>query len=187
MLQTMRGQSLLSPYQCSNNVFMKTIRCLIFFFLQLVCFSAICQKQNIRFDHLGTDQGLSESNVLCILQDSRGFMWFGTRDGLNKYDSYKFTVYKNNLKDRHSISNNNISSLVESAKGDLWIATWGGGLNQFDRNKNKFISFRHDAKNSNSIASDFLSSVFEDSEGNLWIGTENSGLDLFDITKNKVG
>ena len=77
---------------------MNPIRYFFFVFCQVVGLFAISQKQNIRFEHLGTDQGLSQSNVICIFQDSRGFMWFGTRDGLNKYDGYKFTVYKNDIR-----------------------------------------------------------------------------------------
>src|SRR4029077_5484911 len=103
---------------------MKWLRLLLFVFMQSAGLYAICQKKNIGFEHLGTDQGLSQSNVLSILQDSRGFMWFGTRDGLNRYDGYTFTVYKNNEKDKHSISNNYVYHVVESSTGDLWIATW---------------------------------------------------------------
>ena len=63
--------------------------------IQLVPLFAVSQKQFIKFNHLQTDDGLSQSNVLCIFQDSRGFMWFGTEDGLNKYDGYNFKIYKN--------------------------------------------------------------------------------------------
>ncbi|HKB45115.1 MAG TPA: two-component regulator propeller domain-containing protein, partial [Chitinophagaceae bacterium] len=108
---------------------MKTIRYSIFVFLQVIALNAVSQKQNIKFEHLGTEQGLSQSNVLCILQDSRGFMWFGTRDGLNKYDGYEFTVYKNKADDKNSISNNYIQAIKESKNGYIWIATRGGGLN----------------------------------------------------------
>ena len=131
---------------------MNIIRFIFFVFLQAIGFFAIAQKpNNIRFEHLGIDQGLSQSNVVCILQDSRGFMWFGTRDGLNKYDGYKFTVYKNKADDKNSISNNYIQAIKESTNGCFWIATRGGGLNRYDRQKNKFISFKHDPKNKYSI------------------------------------
>src|SRR3954468_15373727 len=93
------------------------------------------QPKQIKFKHLQTDAGLSQSNVICTLQDSRGFMWFGTRDGLNKYDGYQFTVYKNSTQDKNSLSNNSVQDIVEDAHGNLWIATWGGGLNLFDREK----------------------------------------------------
>src|SRR5687767_9794141 len=83
--------------------------CIVFVFVfvhvQLISLSAVSQKQFIKFDHLQTDDGLSQSNVLCIFQDSRGFMWFGTEDGLNKYDGYNFTVYKNDPAKKNSLSN----------------------------------------------------------------------------------
>src|SRR3982751_4762435 len=101
---------------------MKALRYFLFLFIQSYCVVAFAQKHNIRFEHLGTSLGLSQSNVMCILQDSRGFMWFGTRDGLNKYDGYKFTVYKNDSKDTNSISNNFISGIVEDANGNIWVA-----------------------------------------------------------------
>jgi len=86
------------------------------------------QSEHLSFEHLGTAQGLSQSNVICTLQDSRGFMWFGTREGLNKYDGYTFTVYKNKIGDDKSLANNMINTIVEDDKGYLWIGTWGGGL-----------------------------------------------------------
>src|SRR5688572_81503 len=69
------------------------------------------QKPNIKFNTISTKEGLSQVSVMCILQDSRGFMWFGTRDGLNRYDGYKFKVYKNVAKDPTSISGNFIQTI----------------------------------------------------------------------------
>src|ERR1700759_2438632 len=97
------------------------------------------QPVNLRFDHLGAEAGLSQSNITCILQDSRGFMWFGTRDGLDRYDGYEFTVYKNTPNDPKSLSNNFITDITEDAKGDLWIATWGGGVCRYSRTQDRFI------------------------------------------------
>jgi PAS domain S-box-containing protein len=146
--------------------------------------AALSQKQNIRFEHLGTDQGLSQSNVICILQDSRGFMWFGTRDGLNKYDGYKFTIYKNDPHNPHSISNNFIKSILESKDGTIWIGTIGGGLSRFDRQKSLFTNYKNDPHNPHSISDNFVNSILEDSKGNLWIGTQR-GLNLLDRGKNQ--
>src|SRR5436305_9216349 len=100
------------------------MKILCYFFL-LLFFPAIVfgQKKQLGFDHFKTNNGLSQSNVLCILQDSKGFMWFGTREGLNKYDGYKFTVYKNDPKNKNSIGGNFISSVIEDHEGNLWIAT----------------------------------------------------------------
>ena len=81
----------------------------LFLFISQILLS---QKQNLKFDHLDINSGLSQNNVLCVLQDSRGFMWFGTRDGLNRYDGYKFTLYRNDLANDHSLSNNFITALI---------------------------------------------------------------------------
>jgi signal transduction histidine kinase/CheY-like chemotaxis protein/ligand-binding sensor domain-containing protein len=158
-------------------------RLLIFLlWLAIPCFLA-AQNGLLKFDHLHTDAGLSQSNVTTILQDSKGFMWFGTRDGLNKYDGYKFTIYRNDPKNKNSIGNNNILSITEGNRGNLWIATWGGGLNFYDYKKDIFISYKHDEKNKNSIAGNFITAVMQDNTGNLWIGTEAAGLDMYDKEK----
>ena len=73
-------------------------------------------------------------------------MWFGTREGLNKYDGYKFTVYKNDPKNKNSISGNVILSITESHNGDIWIAIAGGGLCRYDTENDQFISYKHDKK-----------------------------------------
>jgi PAS domain S-box-containing protein len=164
---------------------MSRARYIFIVLLQVIGFFALAQKQNLRFEHLGIDQGLSQSNVICVLQDSRGFMWFGTRDGLNKYDGYKFTVYKNNADDKNSISNNYVQAVKEGKNGCLWIATRGGGLNRYDRQKNQFTSFKHDPKNKYSISSDIVNAVWEDRQGIIWIGTEDGGLNMFDPGKNQ--
>jgi len=152
----------------------------ILLILQALAFPGFSQKPTLKFEHLNTNAGLSQNNVLCILQDRKGFMWLGTRDGLNKYDGYSFTLYINDPKDQNSISNNYIADMLEDSSGIIWIATWGGGLNKFDKGKNRFTSFKHDEKNSNSISSNLVTRLTKDSEGFLWIGTEDGGLNRFD-------
>ena len=115
-----------------------------------------------------------------MLQDSRGFMWFGTRDGLNRYDGYTYTIYKNDPANPNSISNNIINDLTEDAEGNIWVGTWGGGLNKFDRNTQRFINFKHDPSNTNTLSSYLINCIFLDSRHQLWIGTEGGGADAFD-------
>lgn len=146
----------------------------------LICNGLFSQQLQLKFSHLDRDAGLSQSNVTCIVQDSQGFIWFGTRDGLNKYDGYQFTVYKNNIEDTSSLSNNFITHMLIDTKGILWISTWGGGLNRFDRDKNTFIRYTNNKKNNNTLSDDFVKAVTEDSQGNLWIGTQSGGLNRFD-------
>jgi signal transduction histidine kinase/ligand-binding sensor domain-containing protein/ActR/RegA family two-component response regulator len=140
------------------------------------------QTGHLFFEHLGTAQGLSQSNVICSLQDSRGFMWFGTREGLNKYNGYNFTVYKNEIGDDRSLSNNLVNDIVEDSRGDLWVGTWGGGLDRFDRKTDQFTHFRHHANDTGGISSNLVLALLKDSKGMLWIGTEDGGLDRMDST-----
>jgi len=158
---------------------MKATRLVLVLLVQMASSFVFSQKQNLKFNHLDISDGLSQNNVMCLMEGSRGFMWFGTRDGLNKYDGYKFTVYKNDAKDSNSISNNFITGIVEDASGrSTWITTRGGGLNHYDKEKDRFIHYKNNPKDPNSISSDLLSSLNRDSEGNLWICTEK-GLDYF--------
>ena len=134
---------------------------------------------NLRFTHLTTDDGLSQGYVTAILQDRRGFMWFGTRDGLNRYDGNSFVVYKNNPSDPASLSSNFIQDLMEDDHGDLWIAT-NAGVNKFDPTTDRFTRYLHDRNNPGSIAGAYVTSIALDSRGFLWFGTEANGLDKFD-------
>ena len=86
---------------------------------------------------------MSQSSIFTIIQDKRGFLWFGTQDGLNKYDGYKFTVFKHNPSDSLSISDNWITSLYEDHLGNIWVGTSGGGLNRFDPITEQFQYYMH--------------------------------------------
>ena len=109
--------------------------CMVFFFCILPVLEA--QDRRLRFGQLSYKDGLSQSVVMCSLQDRIGFMWFGTQDGLNLYDGYRFRVYKHNPDDPNSISGNWIQALYEDRKGDLWVGTTAG-LNRFDRETERF-------------------------------------------------
>jgi len=142
--------------------------------------SAFAQRQHIRFNRLGPESGLSQSNVTCILQDSRGFMWFGTRDGLNQYDGVRFTIYHNVAGDSGSLSNSYVTSLAEDRKGNIWIGTWGGGLNRFDPSMHRFTRFPLGDGKGSRVATDFINTLRMDSRGRLWIGMDGAGLDVMD-------
>jgi signal transduction histidine kinase/CheY-like chemotaxis protein/ligand-binding sensor domain-containing protein len=169
---------------CSRNPAMKSRHYIILLLFLLSGIGLFAQSKQLKFRHLDRAAGLSQSNVTCILQDARGFMWFGTRDGLNKYDGYQFTVYKNTA-DTNSISNNFITHILLDSKGVLWVATWGGGLNMFDREKDNFKRYTHDPANSNGISDNFVKYIAEDKKGDLWIGMQTGGLNRFDRTTKK--
>src|SRR5215831_7816162 len=114
-------------------------------------FETQAQSQDIVFRHITSAQGLSQNHVYAILRDHEGFMWFGTQDGLNKYDGYKITVYKNDANDPGSLGNDFINVIFEDREGNLWIGTHDG-LDLFDRDNNKFIHYRSDESNPKALS-----------------------------------
>ena len=109
------------------------IRVILFCVLSLLSFpSELLPQSRIIFNHLTIDDGLSQSSVTCILQDKKGFMWFGTQDGLNRYDGYNIKVFKNNPNDSSSLTNNFIFSILEDRSGTLYIETQGGTFHQYN-------------------------------------------------------
>jgi ligand-binding sensor domain-containing protein/GAF domain-containing protein len=152
---------------------------LIFFFI-----FSYSQNQQIYFDHLTADQGLSQGTVNCIYQDHIGFMWFGTKDGLNRYDGYTIKVYKNDTNDPNSLSDNYISAIAEDSKGRLWIGTWSGGINVYDRDKEIFTRYQNKPSDSTSLSKNRVREIFINSHDSIWIGTLGGGINLFIENKN---
>ncbi|MBT1701884.1 two-component regulator propeller domain-containing protein [Chryseosolibacter indicus] len=107
-------------------------------------------------------------------------MWFGTRDGLNKYDGYEITVYKNEFNDPSSISSNTINDIVGDKDGNLWIATWKG-LNKFNRQKEQFVRYINNNERTGTIRSNLINCLSIDEEDNIWIGYEDNCFDRFNI------
>jgi signal transduction histidine kinase/ligand-binding sensor domain-containing protein/DNA-binding response OmpR family regulator len=144
----------------------------IFFGVPNQCFPRVKQ---LKFNRLTTNEGLSQSHVTAILKDNRGFMWFGTEDGLNKFDGYKFTHYKHLQANKSTVADSYIKDLLEDKKGNLWVAT-ANGLDRFDREKNTFVHYRR------TEATDEFNDIFLDSKNRIFVGTSN-GLFLFDPDK----
>jgi PAS domain S-box-containing protein len=142
------------------------------------------QPQGIQFKHLSSENGLSQNTVLCISQDSSGFMWFGTYDGLNRYDGYEFKVYKSETGNPYSLSSNSVQSIFVDHCGVLWIGT-DDGLNEFDQEKDRFIHYKYNPHDSNSLASNRIRWICEDASGSLWIGTFGGGLNRFDKERKR--
>lgn len=154
-------------------------------FLLFLCvfMTQITTAQNLNyFERITTDNGLSQSDIMCISQDNDGFMWFGTHDGLNKYDGYTFKVFNPDPNKPNSISSNLIYAIEKDLTGNFWIGTTGDGLLFFDRSTEKFVTYKHDENNIKSINSDHISSLYRDKENRLWIGT-NVGLNVLDLNQ----
>jgi signal transduction histidine kinase/ligand-binding sensor domain-containing protein/DNA-binding response OmpR family regulator len=131
------------------------------------------------FERFNTDQGLSQNTARALLQDSRGFIWIGTNDGLNRFDGYEFTTFKSDPQDKNSISSNHIFTLYEDSKGIIWIGTFEG-LNRLDHETLRFTRFQHERDNPRSLSNNRVSAITEDARGRLWVGTYGGGLNRLD-------
>lgn len=149
--------------------------------LQFFIFSpyfTFSQAPKLKFRHITNEQGLSNTTVEAIFQDSRGFIWFGTRDGLNRYDGYQVTIYRYDSKDSNSISDNFIQYIYEDRSKTLWIGT-SNGLNKFNAEKNKFTRYKHNPANAKTISSNYITCIYEDKRNRLWITTLGGGVNFF--------
>jgi signal transduction histidine kinase/ligand-binding sensor domain-containing protein/CheY-like chemotaxis protein/AraC-like DNA-binding protein len=151
------------------------------------CFASLAfsQSPNITFRHINYEQGLSNSTIEAITQDSRGFIWIGTRDGLNLYDGYRMTVFRNEKDKPGSLSDNYITCLYTDTQNTLWIGTLNG-LNRYDVNTKTFISYTKQTAKPNSIAGNTINCILEDADKNLWVCT-NAGLDIFNRGSKNFG
>lgn len=132
------------------------------------------RAQNIAFNHYNVESGLSQNSVLTIAQDRSGFMWFGTRSGLNRFDTRTFRVYRSEGDDTTSLSNNYVLSSLCDSKGTLWFGT-SGGLNRYDAITDRF--HRILSNPSTRLSHGSVHCIYEDKRGLLWVGTGN-GLNL---------
>ena len=137
--------------------------------------------QHLRFDTISLEQGLLQSTVDCMLQDSQGFMWFGTESGLNKYDGYTFTIYQHNPDDSNSLISNWTSALLEDDSGLIWIGTNDGIVVVYDPSS-VFSGNSYDAQkiwiedgdeSGYLLANEKITSIAVDGANNKWIGSKN--------------
>jgi len=153
----------------------------IAFLLIVSVFGNVFSQNKYRLKNISTTDGLSQSSVIAIHQDKLGQMWFGTRDGLNKYDGSKFTIFRNDVTNKHSISNNDILSIEEDNTGKIWVGTYNG-LNCYDPVKNTFTRYLH-TKNNHTISSNAIWSIKEIGS-EMWFGT-SKGLTVYNKKSNQ--
>ncbi len=125
----------------------------------------------IKFEQISIEHGLSQGTASCIIQDNRGFMWFGTQNGLNRYDGHEFKPHTSNSNNLDTLSHNLVISIFKDQSGIIWIGTQGGGLNKFDPETEKFTSHRN-SRNFESLKEMNIRAIHEDKQGILWIGTD---------------
>lgn len=140
----------------------------------------------MHFEHLTMREGLSHNTVMSILQDSEGFVWFGTESGLNRYDGYSIRLYRRERGNTRALASDFIWVVAEDSRGDLWLATSGGGVARWSRDADEFRQFRHDPEQPDSIASDNIRTLLVSRDGPIWVGTERNGLDVLDPVTGKA-
>ncbi len=145
-----------------------------FFLLATVCLLAWSpthpQSHPLRFDHITTKDGLSQDIVTSIVRDAHGFVWFGTEDGLNRYDGYSIRVYKHNPFDTLSLAGNSVNALFVDVEGRLWVST--NGLNLYDEHTDRFIRIQHKDGDPHSLPIDHVVALCQDRNGSIWAGTD---------------
>jgi ligand-binding sensor domain-containing protein/serine phosphatase RsbU (regulator of sigma subunit) len=142
------------------------------------------QYSNLTFEEISIEEGLSQSIVHDIVQDSKGFLWFATEDGLNMYDGYTFKVFRHDPQISNSLSYNEVRTIYEDSSGVLWIGCFYGGLNRYDPRTERFTHYQNDPADPNSISHNNVKAILEDTDGALWIGTDG-GLNRFDRKTEK--
>jgi len=144
----------------------------------------LLNSQYLRFARLTTEDGLSGDQTYHIAQDSHGFMWIASSNGLSRYDGSRMKVYLHDPDDPSSLSHNAVRAMDIGPSGDLWLGTYGGGLNWYDSKQDAFVRYQHDPDNPHSLTSDLIRSVYEGRDGTIWVGTA-AGLNKLDRDSGK--
>lgn len=149
-----------------------------FLMLAMVSGGFLFGQKRIQFKTISVKDGLSLNAIYSIIQDSQGFMWIGTEDGLNRYDGYNFKVFTTKPQNPVSLSHTSVNVIHEGSSGRLWVGT-REGLNQFDRSREIFTRYHHKSNDPHSLSHNWIKAVLEDRSGLVWVVT-SKGLDRLD-------
>ena len=155
-------------------IFITTAIRIFLLFLLFAC-NTYSQSNN-QFQHITPDEGLSVGMVTCINQDNEGFLWVGTRYGLNRYDGYNFKTYFHDPQDPNSIGSNYVVTMHFDTHNRLWIGTSGKGLYSYDPERDNFKFWQIKPEENDGQPGRFISSIQEDQDGRIWVGTMHQGL-----------
>lgn len=153
------------------------------FFLSIFSFSVVV-AQPLMMERYTVENGLSQNLITTMAQDNHGFLWFGTKDGLNRFDGYSFRIFRSSLLDSTSLQSNFISALLVDSAGALWVGTSGGGLSRYNEQLENFTTWRHNVNDSTSIQSDYINGILIGPKGFPIISSVDNGISLFDTTTN---
>lgn len=153
--------------------------CILILFLWGVP-SLIGQRLSMEFERLSPQKWMYQSNITCHTQDPEGYIWFGTSNGLYRFDGFSVKEYRHDPHDGNSLAHNNVNTVHASDDGTIWIGTWGG-LTKLEPRSLKFTRYKHDPRNASTLSNNDVRSIEEDREGNLWLGTFGGGVVRFNI------
>lgn len=152
--------------------------------LSLSVYSATAQTHERYFEHITMEDGLSGSTVLCTLQDSQGFMWFGTKNGLNRYDGHNFKIFNSETNQSNGLGNNFIFGLFEDSRGTIWVGT-GGGIYTYDPSTEKFTHFNK-VSNHGEYISGYVGEIKESINGDILFAVNSQGFFRYSIEKDQL-
>jgi signal transduction histidine kinase/ligand-binding sensor domain-containing protein len=162
-----------------------TKRTLYLLTLTLCCILPLSgQDEYVRFKRITINEGLSLSSVYCIYQDSKGFMWFGTEDGLNKYDGQSITVYGATTDQHYILANKWIEEIYEDKTGMIWLGS-RGGLTKYNPRKGVFTTLHYNPESPSTLSNDTVTAIATDLQNEVWVGTFQ-GLNRVDRITNEV-
>jgi signal transduction histidine kinase/ligand-binding sensor domain-containing protein/DNA-binding NarL/FixJ family response regulator len=140
----------------------------IYFYVALLCipFAGLSQLNDLRFQHINATSGLSHGFTRKVLRDSKGYMWFATANGLNKFDGSNVTIYRNDKGDPHSLSSNELITAFEDSYGNLWVGA-SAGINRYVRELDRFERYSE-------LEDDFINSIYEDHDRNVWVSARTA-------------
>jgi signal transduction histidine kinase/ligand-binding sensor domain-containing protein len=161
----------------------------IYFFFTLsffFCVSLNAQHYSIQISTITDRHGTPPSATFAIVEDKSGFIWFGTIDGLYRFDGFNYKIFRNDPERKNTLSNNTIRDMKVDDKGIIWIATQGGGLDAFNPETETFTNYEHTGENENEISGNSLWSVMIDKDQDIWIGVSGKGIDKINRTNGLI-
>ncbi len=185
-----KGGIQIFPFSCGNKCYkiMPRFIYFIFFFafITSTAFAQLSPREKVKFEHITIEDGLAGNNMWHMMQDSKGFLWFGTYKGLNRYDGYEFKTF--NPDGNEQLNENGVWSVFEDANGIIWFGTYTAGLNRYDPSTGTFKRYQHNPDDPNSLSGNTIRVIHESPRepGVLWLGMFNKGLNRLDTRTGNI-
>ncbi|MBE1299371.1 MAG: response regulator [Alteromonadaceae bacterium] len=154
--------------------------CLILLTLLFLAWVEQAYAAEIKVESISEQEGLNSPQVYTVERDADGFIWFGTAQGVRRFDGYSMLAFSHDPDNNSTLSSNSVSAMHIDSHNYLWVGTWGGGLNLLDPDSGMFKRYQHNSRDAATISSDRVQVIFESVQGEIWIGTNGGGLNLFD-------